>query len=64
MQAVVEAVLKMVLAIPQELVVQVAVETVATFQIAPQAQEITIKVAAVVEEEMTQELVVEEVRVL
>jgi len=64
MQAVVEAVLKMVLAIPQELVVQVAVETVATFQIAPQAQEIIIKVAAVVEEEMTQELVVEEVRVL
>jgi hypothetical protein len=64
MQAVVEAVLKMLLAIPQELVVQVAVETVATFQIAPQAQEIIIKVAAVVEEEMTQELVVEEVRVL
>jgi hypothetical protein len=64
MQAVVEAVLKMVLAIPQELVVQVAVETVATFQIAPQAQEIIIKVAAVVEGEMTQELVVEEVRVL
>jgi hypothetical protein len=64
MQVVVVAVLKMVLAIPQELVVQVAVETVATFQIAPQAQEIIIKVAAVVEEEMTQELVVAEVRVL
>jgi hypothetical protein len=64
MQAAVEAVLKMVLAIPQELVVRVVVETVAIFQIAPQAQEITIKVVAVVEEEMTQELVVEEVRVL
>jgi len=64
MQVVVVAVLKMLLAIPQELVVQVAVETVATFQIVPQAQEITIKVAAAVEEEMTQELVVAEVRVL
>jgi hypothetical protein len=64
MQAAVEAVLKMVLAIPQELVVRVAVETVATFQIALQAQEITIKAVAVVEEEMTQELVVAEVRVL